>query len=155
MKKLLLAAALFTSVANAQFIEQVSIDPMTDKPTYFSEVQGEMNFDGRPATGRFMLSCLYGETLAVVITSDSIYKNKIDVDTVEVRVLPDDRQYAFDVVTDWGAVYLVNPKLDSIEQLSNSEVRVRYKDVTKYTSYFSFKIPDLTQSEAYKACNTH
>lgn len=151
MKKLLLAAALLTSVASAQFIELVAVDPMTDEKTYFSEVQGTMDYNGRPATGRFILSCYKGSTLGIVITSDSIYNMRVKEGSLEMRTLPP-RDYSFDYETGEKMVILLNGKDDSIEQLSNSELRVRFRDEINYTSYLTFDLPDLTQAKAYKVC---
>lgn len=152
MKKLLLAAALLTSVASAQFIEQSRIDPMNDKTTYFSLVKGIVKIDGKENVANFRLACLKEEVLAVVINNESDGSWLPKMDTVEIRVLPDDRQVDFDVVVDWGEVFLVNPKADSIDQLGSSEVRVRYEDSGGRSHFYSFNIPDVKESEAYKVC---
>ena len=151
MKKLLLAAALLTSVASAQFIEKVIVDPMTDEKTYSSAVRGTMDYDGRPATGLFILTCQNGKELGIIITSDSIYNMRVKKGTLEMRTVPD-RNYRFDYETGEKMVILFNGRDDSIEQLSNSELRVRFRDEINYTSYLTFELPDLMQAEAYKAC---
>lgn len=151
MKKLLLAAALLTSVASAQFIEKVHVDPITDEKTHSSAVRGVMDYDGRPATGLFILTCHKGKELGIIISSNSIYNMRVKDGTLEMRTVPD-RNYSFDYKTGEKMVLLFNGKGDSIEQLSNSELRVRFRDEIDYTSYLTFDLPDLTQSEAYKVC---
>lgn len=155
MKKLLLTAALLTSFASAQWIEQLHVDKVTDEVTKISYVVGKSMVNKEYYDSIISFNCDVDDDvdsqLFVVVMQGSPDKRRLPQEySIKLRVighednLPVTRGFGYGIAMLWDK--------SEADLFSGSEIRASYTDHFDNGHYFEFQLPNLKESDAYREC---
>lgn len=151
MEKLLLTAALLTSFASAQWIEQRHVDKVTDEVTKMSYVVGKSMINKEAHDSVISFNCDVDDQLFVAVMQGRPDSRRLPQEySIKFRVVgnedntPVTRGFGYGIAMLWDK--------SEADLFSGSEIRASYTDYSDNSHYFEFQLPDLKESDAYKDC---